>query len=193
MKRHIDFPYIPSSAKEFCYKLFLLTIFFQLLVSNVIAQKQPLTASSKVVKIAVIDPVRLRKEYKEFANEKEKSAKENENIKKTKDETLRTLEQQVKEELRVDSLSGKGKPGEIVKRAETKRKSILKDFEVAQQQRKERNAVMAKKYEHLIQMAIDQVVAEGGFTDVRLPFKDASSTTRSIEVTNLILKKLNQK
>lgn len=155
-----------------------------------LAQHQ-LTASGKVTRVAYIDHSRLRKEFKEFAAAWQKLGKENTADKKSMEQALELLDKQTKEQLTQDSLNGGGSRSQIISLDSSRRSEIIQKNQLEQAKRNQDRITLMQEYEQKINAAIDAVVAEGGFTDVRPLIKDQPDKKRGIEITDLLLKKLN--
>jgi len=170
---------------------FILAVLF-LLPDNAWSQKKQLTASGKVIKIAFIDHSRLRKEFKKFVAAKEKLAKENEAEKKSLEQALRFLDKQTKEQLVQDSLNGGGTRNQITSKANSKRSGIIHNNQLSQRKRNQARIALTQDYERKINTAVETVVREGGFTEVKPFVKDSSGQSRrNVDVTDLLLRKLN--
>lgn len=141
---------------------FTIMVTLCLILNQSWAQKRQLTASDKINKVAVIDHSRLRKEYKEFAVSKEKLAKENKSE---------------KEKFEKELPSGN-------------RTEITNKYQMNQKKRNQDRIAITQEYELKINAAIAAIVSEGGFTEVKSLVKD-SSVNRRIDITDLVLKKLN--
>jgi hypothetical protein len=161
-----------------------------LLLSAASAQKKPLTPSAKVIKTAFVDDAKLRKEYREFVSAKAVQTQENFAQRKIYDQAISTLEQQTKEELSGDSLRGGGGRESILNRAASKRAELTQRYQEAQKKRHSERMALVQQYERKITLAIDQVLTEGGFTEVKALTKE-SSLQRRRDITDLILQKLN--
>lgn len=153
-------------------------------------QKRQLVASDTVKRVAYIDHSRLRKEYKAFADLMKKTSKENESRKKMHEETLRTLEGQTAKILKSDSLGGGKNHDKILSQEGIKRNEAEASYQANLKKRFQSRNELLKEYERKITLAIEAVVAEGGFTDVK-PLAKEPSETRGRNITDLILKKLN--
>lgn len=172
------------------YRLLFVFSFLLLLTAIGTAQKRQLTPSSKVVKIALVDHSRLRKEYREFAAARDKWAQESAAQRKSFEQSLQTLEQQTAEQLRLDSLSGGKDREQILSQAAAKRSELTGLFQAAQKKRYGERMTLAQRYERKITLALDSIVAEGGFTQAQPLSKEASSI-KGRDITDLILQKLN--
>ncbi len=155
-----------------------------------LAQHQ-LTASDKVTKVAYIDHSRLRKEFKEFAAARQKLAEENVADKKSMEQALQLLDKQTKDQLAQDSLNGGGGRAQIMSQDSSRRSEIIQKNQLAQAKRNRDRIAVMQEYERKINAAVDAVVTEGGFTDIRPLVQDQPERKRGIEITDLLLKKLN--
>lgn len=171
-------------------RLFLTATLLCLLPKQIWSQKRQLSPSAKVSKIAFIDQSRLRKDYKAFSNAKEKIAKDNEFDNKAFDRDLKLLEEQTKNQLRLDSLSGGANHTNIINQATAKRNEIVNNHQLNQKKRNQERIALMQDFERKIVLAIEATVSEGGFTDVQALGKEPP-VQRGINVTDLILKKLN--
>lgn len=174
--------------------IFSISVFFS---APVYAQgKKQLTPAAKAVKTGLIDQLRLRKEYKAYDAAREKLAKENQAEKKSFDQQLLLIDKQTQKQLKQDSLKGgKGRAG-IVQHADDRRSAINGSHQLAQKKRHQDRIALMQQYEQKIQAAIQAVMMEGGFTDVKPLSKDkekdkAANGPGSIDITDLVLKKLN--
>ena len=154
------------------------------------SQKKQLTASDKVIKIGLIDHSRLRKEFKAFDSARISMAKVNKSKKVSFEQALQLIEQQAKDQLKRDSLSGGKKREQVISLFDSKRSALINDYQSDQKKRIEDRIALMREYERQITVAIDKVVSEGGFTDVRPLGKD-STNSKGVNITELILKKLN--
>lgn len=154
------------------------------------AQKRALAPSGKVVKVGFVDHKRLRAGYNDFANFRQNTAKASDSAKVVFDQVLQTLEQQARAQLREDSLGGGRRRDRILRLAEEKRQALTSSYRADQKNRVEERLVLIQAFEQKIQLVIDRVVTEGGFTDVR-PLNSDGFRPRGADITDLILKKLN--
>ncbi len=144
------------------------------------SQKRQLSPSAKVSKIAFIDHSKLRKDFKAFSSAKEKIAKDNDADKKTFDRALKLLDEQTKEQLRLDSLSGATNHNNIINQATAKRNEIVNNHQLEQKKRNQERIILMQDYEKKIVLAIDAIVSEGGFTDVQPLRKDTAGSKSKI-------------
>jgi Skp family chaperone for outer membrane proteins len=154
-------------------------------------QKKQLTALGPVVKIAYIDQAALRKGYKAFESAKAKIANDNIQEKNSFDQSLHVLDQQTKDLLKQDSATRGKKKDEIIRNASSKRSELTATFQTNQKNRNVERISMMKQYEQKITAAIDRVVSESGFTEVK-PLEKGTVIQNGKDITTLVLQKLNQ-
>lgn len=153
------------------------------------SQKKQLTVLGPVVKIAYLDHSALRKAYKALNNAKEKIAKENMAEKKSFDQALQLLDLQTKELLKQDSIAKGKNRQQIIKNAKSKKDQLIGEFQLNQSNRNQARIKMIQEYERKIILAIESVVNEGGFTDVK-PIVKGVVIQNGTNITDLVLKKL---
>ena len=171
------------------YLILILNVLF-LLPHKGWSQKRQLTASNKAVKIGYIDHSTVRKQFIAFAAAKERIAKEHLAEKRSLEQSIQLLNQQTKEQLRLDSLSGGQNQLQILNAADAKKSQLQSSFKDAQKRRHEERNILMQNYEKKIVSAIDAVISEGGFTEIK-PFDPNATGQRGINITDLVLKKLN--
>lgn len=180
-----------SSCKfHFPLQILLLLSAVFVLPDEAISQKRQLTPSDTVSKVAFIDHSRLRKEYKAFSEAMKELSKENDSKKKTFDESLKVLENQTSKQLKSDSLKGGKDYEKISSQASVKRKETTTIYQADLKKRFQGRNILFKEYERKIVLAIESVVSEGGFTEVK-PFIKEPFEKRGTNITDQILKKLN--
>lgn len=184
-------PSFPSlRGKIIFFQLLLLAGCLLFLPREASAQKKQLTPSDKVKKIALVDHSRLRKEYKGLADALQKLSHEGRARQKAFDESLGSLAEQERKQLKADSVRGGKKQGKIASDISARRSTLMSAYLSAMKRKNEEKINLMREYERKITLAIDAVVAEGGFTEVRQATKETPKE-RSVDVTDLILKKLN--
>jgi Skp family chaperone for outer membrane proteins len=154
------------------------------------AQKKQLSPSAKVVKIAYLDPSLLRKNYRAFYDARTKLTTENDAEKKAYEKSMKALDEQTAKLLKKDSVSRDNKRIQIINDAASKRAKLSLDFEAGQSKRNDERLALISKYEKEIVLAIDKVVTEGGYTDVR-PIVKGTVTQDGTNITDKVLSKLN--
>lgn len=154
------------------------------------SQKRQLNASDTVKKIAYIDHSQLRKEYKAFGKALIEMSNTNAVKKKLHETFLKDLETATAKRLKADSIKG-GKDRELIKeRAANERTTKVNAYQTDLKMRHDERSKLIREYEQKIALAIDAVVTEGGFTEVK-PLEKEPFKIRGKNVTDLILKKLN--
>ena len=83
-----------------------------------------------------------------------------------------------------------------MQQADSRRSGISGNYQLNQKKRNQEKITLMQQYEQKIQAAIQAVVTEGGYTDIKPLVKDKEKDKeapeqRSIDITDLILKKLN--
>lgn len=183
---------LKTIRKKSCIPLLMLSITCMIFIlpHQSFSQKKQLTPSDKVTRIGYLDHSALRKEYKAYHAAKEKLAKEHAAEKKTYEESLKLLDKQTAQKLKKDSLSGGKNRQQLLNESETKRQQLARSYQAQLKKRNEEKLNISKEYEKKIILAIEAVVNEGGFTDIK-PLSKDSSSVNGLNVTDLVLKKLN--
>lgn len=174
----------------FLYLIFLISFSSKGFSQNSPTQKKQLTASSKVSKVGYIDHHALRMGYKAFNDAKHKIANEQIAAKKSFDQSTQIVEQQANQLLEQDSLLGGKNRQQILNDASYKSSKLALDFQEGQKKRNQDRMAIMEEYEKKIRLAIDNVVSEVGFTDVKALDK-TTVIQNGINITDLVLKKLN--
>jgi Skp family chaperone for outer membrane proteins len=168
----------------------LACIVLLLISSQANSQKRQLTASAKVVKIAYIDQLALRKQYKAFSDTKRKLADENMIEKKSYDQAIQLLDKRTVQLIKQDSLAGGANRLQILNGASSKKGQFTFQHLETQKVKNTQRITLMNDYEKKIQLAIESVVIEGGFTDVQ-PIDKNTTIKNGKDITDLVLKKLN--
>jgi hypothetical protein len=167
---------------------FVLSVFF--IPTDSCAQKRELTVLGKVVKIGLVDHSELRKEFRAYAAARVAMATENQEKRKAFMQALQALEQQTAQQVAADSAKGGGQREQIISGAAVRRAAMEKMFKDEERRRNSDRIALTQEYERKIQLAIEAVVNEGGFTDIKPLFKD-STAPKGVNITSLLLQKLN--
>lgn len=158
--------------------------------TNAGAQKKQLITTGPVQKIACLDHSAVRKGYKVFADARAAMAKDAAMEKKSFDQEVRLLEQKTKDLVKQDSLKGGKARGQIMGSALSRRSELASDFQLKQKNRDQQRILMMQEFEKKIILAIDAVVNEGGYTDVK-PTTKGQAIKDGTDITDMVLKKLN--
>lgn len=170
--------------------LLYLFIIGLLLPHNTQAQKRELQPSNKVQKVAFIDHSRLRREFKTLTLARETSRQKWMASKKDLDNSLQAQESQARQLLKQDSLSKGKKKALIMQESDQKKQLLLSNYQLSQKKMFQDRSALLQECERKITLAIGQVVSEGGFTEIK-PLPEEKNSQKGIDITDLILKKLN--
>lgn len=168
-------------------------LFFVIALMSVSAwsQKKQLHPSGKITRIAWIDPKLLHKNYTEYKNLRDSLAAANTADKNVLQKSLQDLDQQTATLLRQDSVTGSQNRQQILSNANAKRSQLITNFQFRQKTRNDFRVSANQDYERRIVLAVESVQNEGGFTEIR-PLEMATKTDNVVDVTSLVLKKLNR-
>ena len=155
------------------------------------SQKKQLVTTGPVVKIAYVDHSALRKGFIGYKDSIAFLTKTNNGANEALSRSLQLLDQQTKDLLIKDSLTGSNGKQQILNNSASKRAALTATFQAGQKNRNDARVVMMGNFERKIILAIDAVVNEGGFTDVKPLTKDATAPNGK-NITSLVLSKLNK-
>lgn len=141
-------------------------------------------------KIAFVDAARVRKEFVAYEAAKEKMHQQTLEKRKAYDKASQELEKQTKEQLKKDSAQKLYQRQLITDKASIKRNELHDEFSAGIKQRNTDRAALVKTYEDKIKAAINTIIVEGAFTELRSDKNAAGST--AIDITDKVLQKLNQ-
>jgi Skp family chaperone for outer membrane proteins len=117
--------------------------------------------------------------YKEFVEKK-----------RSFDEATRVVNQQMKDQLRKDSIHKLQQKQQISDKAAASSAELQNTYIAGLKQRGEDRKVLTKNYEEKIREAIQTVMRAGAFTE--LQSNKASTGSTAIDITDKVLQKLNQ-
>jgi Skp family chaperone for outer membrane proteins len=154
------------------------------------SQKRELVRGTKVNKIAFLDHSKLRREYKEYSAKLKELFDASVLEKNDLARKVADLNGEMERKLKKDSLSAGKKTDAIILEYEKKKSTLISFSQLKQQGLNNEKMILLKKMEEKIRLAIDAVVNEGGFTDVK-PIDKNYNESNGLNITNLVLKKLN--
>ena len=180
--------YLPNYFTRSCCRLLCCCLF--LLPLCLVAQpKKPLTPSTKVTRVGLVDYVRLHKEYNALKSLHESGYRNWQNVKEKYDQAMKAQDNETKLQLKKDSGQA-GKRQSLIQESERRRQLLFDNYQQEQKKLHTDRSTLLLEHEKKIQLAIGQVVSEGGFTDVR-PLDKNTPAGSGTDITDLVLKKLN--
>jgi hypothetical protein len=153
-------------------------------------QRKQLKSVDMPAKFAFVDGIRLRKEYRAYSAAKDSLYKDAVAKRKAFNEVKQQLKMETKKQLKKDSLEGGKKKELIAGNAASKQSELEYKYITEGKQRTQARLALVKSYEDKMRAAIQRVMAEGVYTELR-PLKD-SSILKGTNITDLVLVKLNQ-
>lgn len=158
---------------------------------NAFSQGRTLSPSTKVSKIALIDQSKLRKGYRAYGEVISNGRNDKKLQQEGYEAMLESIELQTKKQLKEDSLQGGQNRNGILTAAANKRNEARQKFEAGLKKLFNNRVLLLQELEKKITLAIDQVVAEGGYTDIQAVSQAPTAEKKGTDITALILKKLN--
>jgi Skp family chaperone for outer membrane proteins len=152
--------------------------------------KKPLTPSTKVTRIGLIDYVRLHKEYNALKSLHESGYRNWQNVKEKYDQAVKAQDNETNQQLKQDSGQAGKRRSLIQQESERRRRLLFDNYQLEQKKLHTDRSALLLEHEKKIQLAIGQVVSEGGFTDVK-PLDKNTPAGSGTDITDLVLKKLN--
>jgi hypothetical protein len=141
-------------------------------------------------KFAFVDGIKLRKEYRAYVAAKDSLFKDAMAKRKAFTEAKQQLDLETKKQLKKDSLTGGKQKDLITGNAASKQSALEYKYITEGKQRTQARLALTKTYEDKMRAAIQLVMAQGVYTELR-PLKDSASL-KGTNITDLILTKLNQ-
>lgn len=154
------------------------------------AQSKQLKPVDVPAKFAFVDGIKLRKEYRAYAAAKDSLFKDGKAKRKAFNEAKQQLDLETKKQLKKDSLAGGKQKDLIAGNAASKQSDLDYKYITEGKQRTQARLALVKTYEDKMRAAIQVVMAEGVYTELR-PLKDTTNL-KGTNITDLILAKLNQ-
>jgi Skp family chaperone for outer membrane proteins len=166
-----------------------LIVFFVLMIpAHGWAQKKQLTPVSAPLRIAFIDPAKLRKDYRAYSAAKDSMYKSGIAQRKSFETAKHQLDEQIKKQLKKDNVEGT-KQNQLPDNGTASRTALETKYVAEIKQRNTDRIALMKNYEDKINNAMQTVMAEGAYTDLKT-LKDTTGL-KGTDITDIILKKLN--
>ncbi|HEX6431128.1 MAG TPA: OmpH family outer membrane protein [Niastella sp.] len=140
-------------------------------------------------KVAFVDAARVRKEFITYEAAKEKMHQQTVEKSKAYEAATQELDKQTKEQLKKDSAQKLHQKQLITDKATVKRTELRNEFFAAIKKRNAERTALTKTYEDKIREAINTIVREGAFTEIKWS-KDSAGPTLT-DITDQVLQKLN--
>lgn len=172
------------------FKLSFLLLAAMLMPQITFSQGKVLTQSIKVKKTGFLDHSIVRKEYKAYADKLKQFAIESTSEKNKLEKVLSVINIEAEKKIKQDSLVGNNKRDRLIDEYNERRKTVLKEYQTKLKQINQAKQAFMQACEQKIKFAIDAVLNEGGFTDIKPIGKDIN-WKEGIDITKLVLKKLN--
>ena len=167
-----------------------LIFLFLLIPFLALAQAKQPTLSNKVVRLAYVNHSGLRQQYATFQNTHNRSRQDWQSSQQAFNLDQEQLEKAIQIELQQDNSNG-GKNQEALKqKAQVDRLALRQRYDQKWKKLKQDHLAALQAHEKQIIIKIGEVVAEGGFTEVK-PLAKETPRKDGTDVTDLILKKLN--
>lgn len=154
--------------------------------TSVFSQTKP---SKSPEHIAFLDHIKLRKDYPHYAAEREVQLKKFSDLKINHEKKLKDEQTNLLELIAADSITGGRKKQELEGNSARKIGELEANLAKAKKKVHEENIKLMQNFEKRIVTAIDEVVREKGYTDVK-PVQMDTPKENTDDITNLVLKKL---
>lgn len=156
-----------------------------------LAQNQP-SPSVEVVKVAYVNYNSLYKNYTLLDQSNSKWRQEwNKTNVRFKNE-WHEIEDDLQKQLKADSLAGGKQREKLLKEAEAKRDSLRASYKNDTNHILNQRSQQVQRYQENIQLALDETVFKGGYTEVKNRDKD-TPIKKGNDITDILLQQLNKK
>jgi Skp family chaperone for outer membrane proteins len=140
-------------------------------------------------RIALVDHLRLRKDYKALYSAKERMVDLHLSAKRTFDASIKDLEDKKEQKLKEDAKTGGRNKAQILKETTAERAQLTAAYYAQQKSINENMNAQMRAYENKISAVITVLMSQGGFTELRALKK--GEIQNGVDITSMVLEKLN--